>query len=254
MSSRQLEGGGTGVFIGSGQRHRLVPWPGAKFCSIAPGQGTNRCLRPELQAAATFHHHRNRLLPSTGAYSAAIIWYRVVVQTGAYADTLKPVGTTIRCQLSSIRLVQGQRYQLLLQPVLNSSWYLWAGSMARFLVVSTFHLARSSDTLESIGPPPYGYPWRKGPPSRHVPFTVPCQGAQSNFLERRWVMEKSEIFFSFKEHNIYADAHLRECIRPYMYLVHLAVNGITLKKWYRLFPNNARKIQGNLQLWSSSLQ
>ena len=90
-----------------------------------------------------FHHHRNRILPATGAYSAAIIWYRVVVQTGAYADALEPVGTTTRCQLSSTRLVQGQRYQLLLQPVpmgaigtgCNSSWYLWAGPMAHFLLV-----------------------------------------------------------------------------------------------------------------------
>ena len=63
-------------------------------------------------AAATFHHHRNRLLPSTGAYSATFIWYRVVVQTGAYADALEPVRTTTRCQLSSTRLVQGQRYHL----------------------------------------------------------------------------------------------------------------------------------------------
>ena len=64
-----------------------------------------------------FQHHKNRLLPSTGAYSAAFIWYQVVVQTGDYADALEPVGITTRCQLSSTRLVQGQRYQLLLQPV-----------------------------------------------------------------------------------------------------------------------------------------
>ena len=44
-------------------------------------------------------------------------WNRVVVQTGAYADALELVGTTTRCQLSSIKLVQCQKYRLLLQPV-----------------------------------------------------------------------------------------------------------------------------------------
>ena len=71
-------------------------------------------------------------------------------------------------------------------------------------------------------------------------------------------MEKSETFFSFKEHNIYADAHLRECIRahprvlrlmqsprPYMYLVHLAVNDITLKNdivYFRIMLEKYKEI------------
>ena len=56
---------------------------------------------------------------------------------------MEPVGTTNRCQLPSTCSVDGQRYQLPLQPVpmgtigtgCNSSWYRWPGPMARFLVM-----------------------------------------------------------------------------------------------------------------------
>ena len=70
-------------------------------------------------------------MPQTGAFDAVVIWYRLEALPGLCALVLAPGRAMTRYQYPSLVPSPGQKYQLLLQPVLmpristgcNSSWY-----------------------------------------------------------------------------------------------------------------------------------
>ena len=126
--------GGAAARSGGGRRRRGRT-TGVKHQASAPVEVTNRCL---------CHGH---LAAPVGATNRCLFLLVLLV----------PVGGTTRCLFASFSTgwclnpvpkpfplsAAGQRYQLLLQPVLmrgistgcNSSWYLWPGPLACFLVV-----------------------------------------------------------------------------------------------------------------------
>jgi len=57
-------------------------------------------------------------MPQTGAFAAVVIWYRLEAPPGACAPVLAPGRAMTRYQIPSLAPSPGQRYQLLLQPVL----------------------------------------------------------------------------------------------------------------------------------------
>ena len=96
--------------MGIGLYYQPVPKEGA---SKAPGRGITWCL---------YLHHRHRVMPRTDAFDAVVIWYRLAESPGAYALVLAPGRAMTRYQYPSLAPIPGQRYQLLLQPVLMDLW------------------------------------------------------------------------------------------------------------------------------------
>ena len=80
----------------------------------APDRGITRCL---------YLHNRHRVMPRTGAFDAVVIWYRLAEPPGAYALVLAPGRAMTRYQIPSLAPSLGQRYHLLLQPVLMPHQY-----------------------------------------------------------------------------------------------------------------------------------
>ena len=62
-------------------------------------------------------------MPQTGALGTVVIWYQLVAPSGAYALVLAPGRTMTRYQIPSLAPSLGQRYRLLLQPVLMQHQY-----------------------------------------------------------------------------------------------------------------------------------
>jgi len=60
-------------------------------------------------------------MPRTGAFDAVVIWYRLEAPPGACALVLAPSHAMTRYQIPSLASSSGQRYHLLLQPVLMPS-------------------------------------------------------------------------------------------------------------------------------------
>ena len=59
-------------------------------------------------------------MPRTGAFAVVVIWYQLEAPSGACALVLAPVRAITRYQIPFLAPNPGQRYQLLLQPVLTS--------------------------------------------------------------------------------------------------------------------------------------
>ena len=81
---------------------------------LALGRGITRCL---------YLHNRHRVMPRTGVFAAMVIWYRLEAPPGACAPVLAPGRAMTRYQIPSLAPSLGQRYRLLLQPVLMRHQY-----------------------------------------------------------------------------------------------------------------------------------
>ena len=79
-----------------------------------PDCGITRCL---------YLHNRHRVMPRTGAFDVVVIWYRLEAPPGACALVLAPSHAMTRYQIPSLASSSGQRYHLLLQPVLMPHQY-----------------------------------------------------------------------------------------------------------------------------------